>query len=114
LGSEIYVSSPKRLSYLPNRFVFESAAGVVRDSRGRFTSVAVQKTRVKPTVLRKGALYAVKRKRGIQIANLRAVAYGDVLVFSRHKKPFLAKRNQVFLADNNEVKSYLRGADRSK
>jgi hypothetical protein len=106
---EMFVSSPKHLSYCVDRFVFEASGNVKRDNRGRFVSPKPQATkRQKPFALKRGALYAVKRKRGFQIAHLRNVGYGDVLVFSRHDKPFVAKRDRVYLAESNEVSEYLK------
>lgn len=105
---DIYVSSPRQLSYRMSRFVFEAPANApLRGPGGRFVSRQPAKARQKPFMLKKGAIYAVKRRRGVQLANLRNIAYGDVVVFSKHGKPFLAKRDQVFIADNDEVGNYL-------
>lgn len=80
-----------------------------RDAKGRFisTKVAAKPVLVAPQVLKKGAIYSVKRKRGFTVANLRSFSFGELAVFSAHGKPFLAKRKQVFLATPNQVSEYL-------
>lgn len=79
-----------------------------RDILGRFLGTTPQVVREKPTVLRNGSLYAIKRKHGTTIARLRKPAHEDYLVFSEHdKRPFLARKKQVRLADAAEVKAYL-------
>lgn len=104
-GTEIFVEGSE-WSWMVRRFAL---AGPKRDARGRFApaSPVIVKSRQKPQALRPGSLYAVKRKRGYQIARLRSVAHKDFLVFSRHEKPFVARREQVALADKEEVQSYL-------
>ena len=94
------------------------AKGPVRDAKGRFTTpkpvakIGTSK-RTPATVIRNGALYGVKRKRGVVIARLRKPAHEDYLVFSEHEgRPFLARKSQVSLATKDEVATYLQAADK--
>lgn len=109
--SEVFVEE-NSLSWLLSRFSFTKTQK--RDARGRFapSKPVAQKPRQKPQALRPGSLYAVKRKRGYQIARLRSSAHKDFLVFSRHDKPFIARREQVALADKEEVQAYLAQAEK--
>jgi len=103
----VYLDDARHNGWFNTRFepVVETSR-VKRDKQGRFVSNVP--ARPQPVALRNGSLYSVKRKRGAVVARLRKAAHGDWLVFSEHDKaPFLARRKQVTLANEEEVKTYL-------
>lgn len=83
-----------------------SVATVRRAANGRFVGQPVER----PVVLRRGAIYSVKRKRGVSLAKYVATVpskRGEYIALVVHGYPFLTKKENVRFANKQEVASYL-------
>lgn len=119
----VHLKSDRRLSYTcgwyPRRFTAVPvkakapnkpvSATVNRAPNGRFVGKPVER----PAVLRKSAIYKVKRKRGFSLAKFVAevVTKGNsFVVLAAHGKPFVVKKANVTFANKQEVEQYLTAA----